>query len=91
MYKIYKISTKNSDVCYIGLTKAKYLSIRLNQHRYAMRKHQYCSSHEIIKFDDHQIELLDTVLNKQDGIDLEQEMINSHNCCNVYKKRRSII
>ena len=61
--KIYKISSPQTNKIYIGSTCKKYLSSRLSNHKFEysqrMLKKNYCSSFEIVKFDDCIIELIE--------------------------------
>ena len=63
--KIYKITSTQTNKIYIGSTCKKYLSSRLANHKHAYSKYNiidgknYCSSYEIIKFNDCIIELIE--------------------------------
>ncbi len=61
--KIYKITSSQTNKIYIGSTCKKYLSSRLSNHKFEysqrMLKKNYCSSFEIVKFDDCKIELIE--------------------------------
>jgi hypothetical protein len=64
--KIYKIVSAQTDKIYIGSTTKKYLSQRLaghviNHKRYEDKRTNtnYNTSYEIVKFDDHRIELIE--------------------------------
>ena len=62
--KIYKITSDQTDKVYIGSTAQKYLATRLAGHvrdydRYKNGKCNYVTSFEILKYDDHKIELIE--------------------------------
>lgn len=62
--KIYKIISDHTDKIYIGSTKEKYLSARLNKHKvnyrhYQNGKYHYVTSFDVIKYDDAKIILLE--------------------------------
>ena len=63
--KIYKITSTQTNKIYIGSTTKKYLSSRFNEHKHIYRRHTedktkpFCSSFDIIKFDDAIIELIE--------------------------------
>tara|TARA_R110000868_G_C10592540_1_gene739728 strand:+ start:107 stop:670 length:564 start_codon:yes stop_codon:yes gene_type:complete len=62
--KIYKITSSQTDKCYIGSSCEKYLSARIAKHnnhykRYCNGKMNYITSFEIIQFKDAKIELLE--------------------------------
>ena len=76
--KIYKITSPNTDMVYIGSTTAT-LNRRLRNHFYDWeRKRKYCSSIYIIEKGNVTIELLEEVQvdSKKDLRKLEQEWIN---------------
>ena len=59
--KIYKIVSDQTDKIYIGSTTDKYLSHRLNNHRYEYKsKRSNVSSKKILKYDDVKIILIET-------------------------------
>ena len=61
--KVYKLVNGIDSKIYIGSTCKKYLSSRLSNHKFEysqrMLKKNYCSSFEIVKFDDCKIELIE--------------------------------
>ncbi len=57
--KIYKIISDQTDKMYFGATVQKYLCERFRGHKKDMKKGKYCSSKEILVFDDAQIVLIE--------------------------------
>ena len=94
--KIYKISSNETDKCYIGST-AQPLNKRLYNHRsnykqYQSNKKDYTSSFEIIKYADNMIELLEAYPcnNKDELLSREGEWIKqTKNCVNMKIPGRS--
>ncbi len=64
MLKIYKIVDNTNGNIYIGKTEQKYLSSRLSIHRYDYKTGIYCSSCEILKNGDYDIELIEETEDK---------------------------
>ena len=56
--KVYKIVSKQTDKIYIGSTKGT-LEERLKRHILSIKENKYISSCEIIKYDDHEIVLIE--------------------------------
>lgn len=87
--KIYAIRSHVSREVYIGST-IQSLNIRISEHRsrfksYLNGEHNYISSFELIKYEDHYIELIESYeysnrreLHKREG----EIMISSENCVN---------
>ena len=80
MYKIYKIVDNTNDNIYIGITKKKYLSYRLSQHKYEYKteRGKNCMSKEIIMNGDYKIELIEETDDKL----RERYWIQKLNCVN---------
>ena len=79
MYKIYKIIDNTNDNIYIGITKQKYLSQRIRQHKHKSKKGtNNCMSHQIIKNGDYKIELIE----ETDDKTRERYWIKNINCIN---------
>lgn len=60
--KIYKIHSLQTDKIYVGSTTEKYLSNRLSGHNTQFKKpekYYYCTSFELLKYDDAQIILIE--------------------------------
>jgi len=89
MYKIYKLSSAQTNLCYIGITSQKYLSTRHRQHCYNMRSNKpYCGAYSIVRFNDSVIELLKEVSTKYEALEIETAFIQEHeHSTNVLKKR----
>jgi hypothetical protein len=63
--KIYKITSGHTDLCYIGSTSQKYLSVRFGGHktiykRWKEGKGCYYASCDILQYEDAKIELVET-------------------------------
>jgi hypothetical protein len=94
--KIYKITSLNdTNKVYIGSTVKKYLSHRLSQHVYDLKRHEnnkhgFCSSFDIIRLKNYKIELIELYkcATKKDLIKREKEHIlnNKHICVNRIMK-----
>jgi len=61
--RVYKITSKKTGLVYIGSTKKK-LNVRMNKHytsrrRWLAGKNTYCSSYQILEYDDAKIELIE--------------------------------
>lgn len=94
--KIYKITSPQTNRIYIGSTCKKYLSSRLSDHKFEYKRHiqtnakNYCSSFEIVKFDDCKIELLElcNLETKEERYQKEREHIenNKDYIVNIYLK-----
>ena len=61
--KIYKITSSQTDIVYVGSTCNPYLSTRFSKHKYTYKtylddKFNYISSFEIMKYNDAKIELI---------------------------------
>jgi len=74
MYKIYKIVDNTNDNVYIGITTQKYLSRRLNGHKWD----KTCVSRDIIKNNDYRIELIE----ETDDKTRERYWIENTDCIN---------
>lgn len=62
--KIYKITSPETNKIYIGSTTKKYLSSRFHQHKHNYKKYlnncfTFCSSYDILKFENPKIELIE--------------------------------
>ena len=85
MIKIYKLTSPQTDRCYIGSTKQKYLSDRVSSHRVQYRRFinkkdkLYCSSFEIVQYEDMKYELIE----ETDDIRKESFHILNNNSCNI--------
>lgn len=78
--KIYKITSKEGNISYVGSTTYFYLSQRWGQHRILYKKwmegkHNFCTSYYVLGFPDSEIELLEEFpckniaeLNRQEGV-----------------------
>jgi hypothetical protein len=87
--KIYKITSPQTDKCYVGASCQKYLSLRLSQHnrdfkQYCNGKYHYTTSFEIINYGDAKIELLETCpCNNSDELKVfEGKWIRQLDCVN---------
>tara|TARA_R110002012_G_scaffold9978_4_gene46413 strand:+ start:340 stop:825 length:486 start_codon:yes stop_codon:yes gene_type:complete len=86
MIKIYKLTSPNTDKCYIGSTKQRWLSDRVSSHRVQQRRYEsgkdklYCSSFEIIKCGDMEYELIEETNDKS----RECYWIEQNNCVNIH-------
>jgi len=94
IYKIYKISSSQTNQVYIGITPRK-LSIRLCEHRYSSKYkniRNHCRSYLLLtNFDDCKIDLIEEV-NKTESKIRERYWIDFYgeNCVNVRKPGRII-
>lgn len=84
MYKIYKITSPQTDLCYVGMTSAKYLCTRFAQHKYSHRRGiMYCRSFDILDMGDCKIQLVeDGIQDKRVALQRERYHIMSCNCSN---------
>lgn len=85
---IYSIRSHQTDEIYIGSTEER-LSQRMAKHRYSYKAwkkgtYGYCTSFEILKYNDAYIELIVEVevASKQELCKIEGENIRKHNCVN---------
>ncbi len=98
--KIYMIKTNQDNKIYIGSTFEKNLSRRLGDHRCRYKLHtegrgrNYMSSFEIVKFDDHFIELISEhndidrkELRRLEGLEIKK---NLHICVNKTVEGRTV-
>ena len=81
--RIYKITSNHTNKIYIGKTKQKYLSRRKRDHkcdfkRYNNGNFHYCSSFELLKYNDWKMELIiETEIDTDNEMtELEQYYIN---------------
>lgn len=82
--KIYKICSHQTEKVYVGST-TRPLSERLAQHKGHI-KTQYCTSYEILKFNDAYIELIENwpCNNREELRQREGYYIRNHNCVNKH-------
>ena len=86
MYKIYCIIDNTNNNVYIGKTKTKYLSKRINNHESDFRRGKYCSSQKILKNNNWIYKLLEDDLNEYEAKQREAYYIqNTENCINDLK------
>lgn len=82
--KIYKITSSQTDLIYIGSTVEK-LNLRFAHHKHQFKKNiNGTKSKEILKYDDAKIELIESYPcnSKEDLFKREREYIKSLNCVN---------
>jgi hypothetical protein len=82
--KIYSIRSFQTNIIYIGSTTQK-LSTRMAEHRSRFKKNKfYCTSYEILKYDDAYIELLENCPceNKEELYKREGELQRENSCVN---------
>ena len=93
--KVYKITSPDTNLIYIGITTKRLLCMRLSQHvfdykRYLNNKHGYVSSYEIIKTKNYKIELIEefTFNNKKEKYEKEKYHIdlNKNIVCNIHNR-----
>ena len=90
---VYKITSKNSDKCYIGSTTQKYLSHRISEHRCHYRrwvkglKVSYCSSFELLELgvDDIEYEVIEELKETDDRKERESYWILQNDSVNILK------
>ena len=82
MYKIYKIVDNTNNNVYIGQTKYKYLSKRINNHESDFRRQKYVSSSIILKNNDWYYKLIEETNDKSRE---EYWIKNTPNCINDIK------
>ena len=84
MGKIYKITSFQTDLVYIGSTTKNYLCDRMSRHRYDFKNDVDCTSKEIIKYGDAKIELIKLFpCNSKDELEAEEaNYIRTLNCVN---------
>ena len=94
-YNIYKISSQNSNQCYIGITK-KDIEKRLKEHvacyeLFKNEKTSFITSFEIIKNGDYKIELIESFIPKttQEKKDKEAYYIKTNNSVNKRIENRT--
>lgn len=78
--KIYMIKSSFTNKIYIGSTLQKYLSNRFKEHKYCLKSYEkgnktsYCTSYEIVKYDDAQIILVENYpCNSKDELRAREE------------------
>ena len=83
--QIYKITSNQSNKIYIGKTKQKHISHRRRDHKHFYKKYNigefhYCSSFELLKYNDWKLELITKkeVENEDEIVELEQYYINQY-------------
>lgn len=93
LFNIYSISSRYGEVVYIGST-SKTIQWRFSSHKhffnkYLMNNGPYCSSYEVLLFDDAEISLVLTIEgSKMDARKAEQDIMNTINptlLCNYNK------
>lgn len=87
MGKIYKITSFQTDLIYVGSTTEKYLCDRLSNHISEFKyKNNGCSSKQIIKYGDAKIELIKLFpCNSKDELTAEESnYIRALNCVNIH-------
>jgi hypothetical protein len=94
--KIYKLVSNSTDKIYVGSTTQPRLCVRMAQHKsdykgYLKGKRHYVSSYELIKFEDCEIVLLESVpcANKDELIARERYHIQMLDCVNKIVPGRS--
>jgi hypothetical protein len=92
--KIYKITSNETDKCYIGSTCEKYLCNRMANHRSHLKKYNagkalYITANEIVKYHDSKIILLEAYECKSKDELLAREQHYIDTVPNNINKRRS--
>ena len=88
--KFYKIKSAKCELCYIGSTKHT-LKQRLSSHNSKFKqwkngKKTYCTSFELLKYEDYTIELIKEVdCNPPERDIIEYELIHSNNTVNKFR------